>query len=450
MRPTSFRLLAAAGAAFLLPLASAGTRAEEPVPSGTATAYAPATAPDTARPSATIEAEKALKGAELDKLRQDMQLSTERQAEIAAEIAALDKDAASLNEALLKAVGGVQDLEQSITDSEARLADSAARERDIRTSLEDRREVLADVLAAAQRIGRRPPPALVVKPEDALGAVRSAILLGAVLPEVRVQAEALADDLTALVDVRKEAEAERDRLKEDAKRYAVEQRRLTLLMVEKKRGSEQKAGVLAEERARATELANQAKSLQELMASLDRKLASARKAEVAAAAAAQAERPRAGDAARLSPAIAFTAAKGLLPLPVRGVPIQSFGEDNGLGGISDGLSIATRAGARVTAPADGWVAYAGPFRSYGQLLILNVGDGYHVVLAGMERIDVELGQFVLTGEPVGAMGSQRLASATAPGASLSQPVLYIEFRKDGASIDPTPWWVASQDRKVRG
>ncbi len=186
------------------------------------------------------------------------------------------------------------------------------------------------------------------------------------------------------------------------------------------------------------------------MTELDRQIASVRQADAAAAAAAQAARPRPSDAARLSPAIAFAAAKGLLPMPVRGVTIQSYGEDNGLGGTADGLSVATRAGARVTAPADGWVAYAGPFRSYGQLLILNAGDGYHVVLAGMERIDVELGQFVLTGEPVGAMGSQRLASATAPGASLSQPVLYIEFRKDGASIDPTPWWVASQDRKVRG
>lgn len=104
----------------------------------------------------------------------------------------------------------------------------------------------------------------------------------------------------------------------------------------------------------------------------------------------------------------------------------------------------------MTAPCDGWVVYAGRFRSYGQLLILNAGDGYHVVLAGMDRIDVELGQFVLTGEPVGVMGSQRLASAMVPDASLSQPVLYIEFRKDGASIDPAPWWAASQDRKVRG
>ena len=83
--------------------------------------------------------------------------------------------------------------------------------------------------------------------------------------------------------------------------------------------------------------------------------------------------------------------------------MKEFGAPDGIGGVEKGLSVATRAGAQVTAPADGWVVYAGPFRSYGQLLILNVGGGYHVLLAGMDRISVDLGQFVLTGEPVAMM-----------------------------------------------
>ncbi|BBE73492.1 murein hydrolase activator EnvC family protein [Oharaeibacter diazotrophicus] len=430
--------------------AAGAARAEEPG----ATAYAPATVPDLAagagRDPAALEAERALKEAELDKVRGDLAVSSDRQAEIAAEIAALDKDQATLNDRLLAATARAGDLEQAIADSERRLVRHADNEKAIRVSLDGRRAVLIDVLAAAQRIGRRPPPALVVEPADALGAVRSAILLGAVLPEVRVEADALASDLAALVAVRRDAEAERDRLRADAKALGEEETRVTLLIAEKRKTAATRADDLAAEKVRAAELAAKAKSLEELMAAMERELGSVRGAAAAAAAAEAARRPAPGDAGRLAPAIAFTAAKGLLQLPVRGVAIQGFGDDNGLGGIAQGLSVATRAGARVVAPADGWVVYAGPFRSYGQLLILNVGDGYHVVLAGMERIDVELGRFVLTGEPVGAMGSRRLASATAPGASLSQPVLYIEFRKDGASIDPAPWWVASQDRKVRG
>jgi len=105
----------------------------------------------------------------------------------------------------------------------------------------------------------------------------------------------------------------------------------------------------------------------------------------------------------------------------------------------------------VTSPCDGWVVYAAPYRSYGKLLILNAGGGYHVVLAGMERISVDIGQFVLTGEPVAAMGSgPQVASAVVTGASSSQPVLYIEFRKDGSPVDPNPWWATPDSEKVRG
>ncbi len=154
--------------------------------------------------------------------------------------------------------------------------------------------------------------------------------------------------------------------------------------------------------------------------------------------------------------MAFASARGRLPFPVNGTRIREFGVPDGLGGTEKGISIATRAAAQVTAPCDGWVVYAGPFRNYGQVLILNAGGGYHVVLAGMDRISVNVGQFVLTGEPVavmsgGAPGNGSQAAATRTTASSSdKPVLYVEFRKDGTPIDPSPWWAASKGEKVRG
>jgi len=155
------------------------------------------------------------------------------------------------------------------------------------------------------------------------------------------------------------------------------------------------------------------------------------------------------DPARKSPAIAFASTKGLLALPVNGVKIREFGGSDGAGGVEKGISLATRPAAQVTTPCDGWVVYAGPFRSYGQLLILNAGGGYHVLIAGMERISVNIGQFVLAGEPVATMGTtSQVASILATNAS--QPVLYIEFRKDGTPIDPGPWWAAKEGEKVRG
>src|SRR5205085_3653366 len=141
----------------------------------------------------------------------------------------------------------------------------------------------------------------------------------------------------------------------------------------------------------------------------------------------------------LTPSVAFADARGLLPRPVNGATLKEFGEKDGLGAKTQGVSLSTRSGATVNSPADGWVVYAGPFRSYGQLLIINAGGGYHVLLAGMERSNVELGQFVLAGEPVAVMGDRRLASVGATDVGQAQPLLYVEFRKDGNSIDPGPW-----------
>ena len=150
---------------------------------------------------------------------------------------------------------------------------------------------------------------------------------------------------------------------------------------------------------------------------------------------------------RMKPAMPFEAAKGSLRLPAAGRRTKHFGDAEPAGGTARGISLQTRKEARITAPSDGWVVYAGAFRSYGQLLIINAGGGYHVLLAGMSRIDVSLGQFVLAGEPIAMMGNS--AAPSQGGADSSRPVLYVEFRKDGRPIDPDPWW-AEASEKVQG
>ena len=223
---------------------------------------------------------------------------------------------------------------------------------------------------------------------------------------------------------------------------------MTVLVQERQRKQTDTEKALEAERARAGQLARQAESLKDLITKLEQEIASA--ARAAAAAQVKADLKGApNDPGRLAPAIAFASAKGALPFPISGNKIREFGAPDGLGGTEKGLTIASRASAQVTAPCDGWVVYAGPFRSYGQLLILNAGGGYHVLLAGMERISVDLGQFVLTGEPVAVMGGgPQSAAAIATGSK--QPVLYIEFRKDGTPVDPSPWWATTNSEKVRG
>ncbi|PTW62877.1 septal ring factor EnvC (AmiA/AmiB activator) [Breoghania corrubedonensis] len=393
---------------------------------------------------------------ELAALTDDITLSETRQRELKHQIDTIDRHRDALNADLLRTAQRVHSLEEELSATEARLLRLHENADTVRASLHERRDVLAEVLATLERIGRRPPPALAVRPKDALGAVRSAMLLNAVMPGIHDEAEALAVDLGELTKLEGRIAGERDRLKSDGSRLAEEKTRIELLLKAKREEADESRRKLAEETGRSRELAKKATSLKGLIASLESEIESSRKAAEAAAKAAKenAGKPKNSDPfadpGRLAPAVAFADTKGKLHLPVAGAPLRAFGEEDSLGTPAEGLSIATRNDARVTAPCDGWVVYSGPFRSYGQLLILNAGDGYHVLLAGMDKIDAELGQFVLAGEPIGSMGSTQLASAATLDLGSTRPVLYIEFRKDGSSIDPSPWWAKPEDEKVRG
>ncbi len=393
---------------------------------------------------------------ELEAARQQRKAADDAAAKLKADIAAIGQDRTKLNQQLIDIAARVRAIEASIADTEGRLRPLDARESRLRASLDSRRGEIAEVLAALQRVGRRAPPALFVRPEDALQSLRTAMLLGSVIPEMRGRANAIVSDIGDLMTLRKNITEERERLAADRDRLNSDSTRLAALVQERQKNQADAERDLNAERQRAATLARQADDLQSLISRMEQDVQSAAKAAAAAelkgTPASLGGKPDFGalkDAGRLSPAIAFASAKKLLPLPVNGLKIRNFGGSDGNGGQEKGISIATRPGAQVTTPCDGWVVYAGPFRSYGQLLILNAGGGYHVLIAGMERISVNIGQFVLTGEPVATMGTQsQVASILA--APSSQPVLYIEFRKDGTPIDPGPWWAASEGEKVRG
>ncbi len=133
---------------------------------------------------------------------------------------------------------------------------------------------------------------------------------------------------------------------------------------------------------------------------------------------------------------------------MHGRQILAFGDRTQFGAQSKGVVLETRHSAQVTSPTDGWVVFASEFRTFGQLLIVNAGDGYHVLLAGLSQIDVPLGQFVLKGEPVGLMNAAPKGTGSKP--TDNAPVLYIEFRKDSRPIDPAPWWMPDGQQKMQG
>ncbi len=383
---------------------------------------------------------------ELENLRNEQKKAAETTERLQHEIEAIGEDRRKLSAALVETAGRVRMVEDRIADSETRLQPLGDKERALRASLNNRRAAIAEVLAALQRMGRRPPPAILVRPEDALEAVRSAILLGSVVPDMRNEAASLASDLSDLVRLRADITAQREKLANDLAALSQERLRMAALIAERQERQAEVGTALDAERQRAAQLGRQIDNVKDLINKLEQE---PRQPRVVAHPSDSSASSAGKGGTGLGPAIAFASAKGLLPLPVNGVKIKGFGAPDGFGGTEKGITIATRPGAQVTAPCDGWVVYAAPYRSYGQLLILSAGGGYHVLVAGMDRISVDVGQFVLTGEPVAVMGSGApIASVAAVGAG--PPGLYVEFRKDGVPIDPTPWWAINDNEKVRG
>jgi murein hydrolase activator len=409
--------------------------------------------------SAPTEQQKAEKETELRGVEDTIRESDEQRRAIESEMNSIRADRAKLSAALIETTAKVQDAERQEAASDERLNSLNAKADSLARSLDSRREAIAEVLAALQRMGANPPPAILIKPQDMAEAVRAASLLGAIIPSIKSQAEALARDIDDLSGTRVSIARERDDLSQTRASLALETSRLTELIDARQKSLSSAEDALGSQQKRAADLAKEAASLKDLITRLDAEDAQ-RKAQANAAHAAdeqtarqialKAEDARGEEPVRLKPEVAFADIKGRVRLPVAGTVVKAFGEPDGLGGTEHGVSMSTLPRAVVSAPADGSVVFSGRYRTYGQLLIINAGGGYYVLLAGMDRINVSPGEFVLTGEPVGAMGegSTRMATAAAVGAAA--PVLYIELRKDGTAIDPGPWWAKSDIEKARG
>src|SRR5215470_5115002 len=401
----------------------------------------------------------------LNQTEQQLQSNRAKEQGLTQDLATLAVERAKLNNDLI-------DSGRKVQASEAKLSELTDQVNLIKNSITERKETIVKMLSAMQRIGRTPPPALVTRRDDALAVVRSAMLLADVFPELKYQADNLSHELEGMVTLEIGIREQRDAEKSERDRLATEQARLDHLLEQKRRAMAQGEAELASIKQAVADQAQTVADLSELIDRLDAQIAKVEvaqyDAEIAAEKALRAReqqqalatpanesvveiKPESTKVAfaspdRLKPAMPFEAAKGTLRLPAQGRRVTRFGDADASGGTVKGISLQTRPEARITAPADGWVVYAGEFRSYGQLLIINTSGGYHVLLAGMSRIDVSLGQFVLSGEPIAVMGNSATPSQ---GDDNSRPVLYVEFRKDGRPIDSDPWW-AEASEKVQG
>jgi len=416
---------------------------------------------------------------ELDALQRQIDSSRERQKELQAQSAAAQKEADEIRDKLIEAAARVQAYEADVSASEDRLQGLKGAEAVIAAQLERRRDEMAELLAALTRLDRHPPPALAVRPDDALASIRSALLLGAVVPELQAEATDLRDRLEQLAALRKDILDERETLGTAQTSLEAERRELETLLDRKLAARAKLAKEAEGEQQTAERLSRQATDLSDLIARLEAGAAArlpavrpeprrepdpepvrppqvAEPAEEGAPTRMAVLRPPSAPPAMPSSRL-FSDAKGLIRPPAAGTITQTYGSRDAAGARSQGLTLATRPNAQIVAPFDGRISYAGPFRHYGQLLIISVGEGYHVLLAGMKEIDCIVGQSILAGEPVGTMGTSSAPNDLAAqdispqrdGIAGHGPALYIEFRKDGDPIDPRPWLLMS-DKKARG
>jgi septal ring factor EnvC (AmiA/AmiB activator) len=338
--------------------------------------------------------------------------------------AALTREMQQLQDETAAAAAAIQAAEAAATGIERRLDDLEEARARSEGALEERRERLAGLLLAIERLARVPREALLLREQAPLDAARSGRLLAHAVPHVDGEARALRREIESLAATRAELASERERLAATRARLAAERARLDEMIERRTR----LAAALDVERA-ALALRND---------QLGRELGSVRELiETLAAQKLAAERTR--EAERALAKVPMAKARGQARAPVEGRVVAGWGQPQSGGQVQRGVSYEAAAGAIVVAPWHGAIAYAGPFRGYGVILIVESGDGYHWLISGLGRLDVVAGQAVRAGEPVG------LAGAAGP----TKTTVYVELRRNGQPIDPGPW-LAAPNGKVSG
>ncbi len=335
-------------------------------------------------------------------------------AQLAAETARIQQDLELQRENLTKTAAAVRAGEESLSRLEGEQATLAARYAEESSVLASDRLQLARLTTGLVRLANIPPGGLLAWPSAPIDAARGQMLIRSALLTERDRARRTQLELATLDDVGRQLDAKRHEAENAAGALKARQDELATLVQQRQSSYHQSRIDREEEDARAAKLAEQAKDLRDLMARIE----AAQKAEEAADA-------RRKAAIRAPAAVRGQAMAGA-GLPVAGAIKVRYGQNDGLGATSRGITILTRQGATVTAPAAGTVRFAGPFRGYRQILILEHPGGYLSLIAGMTRIDAAVGVSVGAGEPVGVMDDRPDA----------KPELYYELRRSGQPVDP--------------
>jgi septal ring factor EnvC (AmiA/AmiB activator) len=305
---------------------------------------------------------------------------------------------------------------------EARIDALETEEANKETELATRQDELLELLSALERLSKRPAALALLQPNKALKTAQSASLMGTIVPNINAKAADLRKDLSALEIIQTRLSNQRFQLKNTLERLTEHQLKVGSLVTRRQAEAKKAASGAQNARQELARFAREAASLRELIDKLAQQAA-----KLATAEANRVERPLEAAPIFRPSGRPIAEMKGALPYPVSGRLVTRFGAKETVG-EARGIRIESRPGAQVVAPYDGKIVFAGPFREYGQLLIIEHGDGYHSLMAGFGQLYGTVGQWVLTGEPIGVMTAQKSANQ-----------LYVEMRRQGQAINPVPW-----------
>lgn len=372
---------------------------------------------------------------ELANVEQRLKTRAEEEERLKNEVEEREKEVASLRYRMVETANSLQESEKRVSEIIEELARLTAEVGELETRLHDEQETLGDVLAGLQFLEISRPPALLVSPDDANKAARAAILLADAAPALEARARALREDLQRLENLREERDRERAAFEKTKEEISARRVVLAELLKSKQAERDVAASLAAAAQRETAALAARATSLREVIRRLER-LASSITPRLKPPPRPDQTAPPPSPALRRAPAEAFkpgtpfAEARGALRPPVVGRLVGKFGAERPGGGNYTGVRFAVRDQAIVTAPYEASVALARPWGPFGNLIVLDVGGGYHILLIGISSILVQEGQRVTAGEPVGAMSG---------GEGGESAVLDLEIRKNAEPVNPSLW-----------
>lgn len=345
----------------------------------------------------------------------------------------LEKRAAQSREASDKArqeiaalAARVQQAEAAIASAEARLAIANSQRRSLDRQLAERRMPLVRLTGALQSLARRPLTLSALQPGSLRDLVHTRAVLDSTIPLVRERTAALRGELDrarALEDEARQALADR---RESEQTLGQRRTQLSALAERERLAAEQASGGADREARRALVLAEEARDLDGLVGQLEaagslRQRLAALPGPIARPADPQSASPSA--AAPPSPVPSATAPPSRYLLPVDGRVARGFGEAGEGGAREAGISLLPRPGAQVVAPAAGRIAFAGPYRGYGMIVIVEHENDWVSLVTGLGNLQAAVGQQVTAGSPLGNAARQ-------------SPQVTLELRRDGVPINP--------------